>query len=293
MLFKIRAQRLSFRALDRIVFPAGKAGNILRGAFGKILWGSEDFARFFPPRRDEGPSGLADPPRPFVFRAAHLEGSSIEAGKEFYFDVNLFDLSEPLADALTRACSELAPLGFGTRRGRAEFISDNSPSAIHSVDLAGGAPCETEVSNLQVRFITPVELKGQTGSEIPFGILFARVRDRIGILSSLYGEGPLELDYRAAGERAASIRTVSCELQYNDFSRRSGRTGEVHPIGGFTGVAQYEGELAEFAPWLRAACWTGVGKHTVWGNGVIECKAKGRASPLNTPWDDSGGNPAS
>lgn len=265
------------------MFPAGKAGNILRGAFGKLLWGSEDFARFFAPRQEGGPSGLADPPRPFVFRAAHLDGRAFEAGEEFHFDVNVFDLRAPLTEALTRACPALPPLGFGTRRGRVEFIPEGQPSEIHSVDLAGHPEGETGVSNLEVSFMTPVDLKGPSGFEIPFGILFARVRDRIGILSSLYGEGPLAIDYKAVGGRAELMRTVRSELKYCDVSRRSGRTGEVHPIGGFTGIAEYEGELTEFMPFLRAAEWTGVGKHTVWGNGVIECITKKTGNPSGVP----------
>jgi hypothetical protein len=37
------------------------------------------YARVFEPQaaRGEGPSGLADWPRPFVFRASHLDGSSV------------------------------------------------------------------------------------------------------------------------------------------------------------------------------------------------------------------------
>ena len=38
-------------------------------------------------------------------------------------------------------------------------------------------------------------------------------------------------------------------------------------MGGFNGFAEYEGQLAEFLPWLRAARWVGVGRQTVWGKG--------------------------
>jgi len=254
------------------VFPAGKAGNVLRGAFGKLLWGSEDFARFFAPKQDSGPSGLADPPRPFVFRAAHLDGCVFEAGAEFYFDAHTFDVRAPLAGALTHACADLPPIGFGTRRGRIEFIRDDAPPVIHDVDLSPEA-----ASEVTVIFRTPTDLKGARSlpsqAEIPFGILFARIRDRIGTLSSLYGGGALNIDYKSMGEAADLIHTVKCEVEYRDVSRRSGRTGDVHSIGGFTGMAQYRGDLTEFMPYLRAAWWTGVGRHTVWGNGVIDCVA--------------------
>jgi CRISPR/Cas system endoribonuclease Cas6 (RAMP superfamily) len=40
-------------------------------------------------------------------------------------------------------------------------------------------------------------------------------------------------------------------------------------MNGFTGEGVYAGELGEFLPWLRAAEWTGIGRHTVWGFGAI------------------------
>jgi len=47
--------------------------------------------------------------------------------------------------------------------------------------------------------------------------------------------------------------------------------GQRHPLGGFVGEAEYEGELAEFLPYLRLGKWVGVGRQTVWGrgNGVL------------------------
>ena len=60
------------------------------------------------------------------------------------------------------------------------------------------------------------------------------------------------------GERAAAIRLCRADLAWERTERRSARTGHVHPLGGFTGEAEYAGELAEFLPWLRAARWVGV-----------------------------------
>jgi CRISPR/Cas system endoribonuclease Cas6 (RAMP superfamily) len=54
--------------------------------------------------------------------------------------------------------------------------------------------------------------------------------------------------------------------------RRSSRTGQTHSIGGFVGEAEYEGDLAEFVPYLKAAKWVGVGRQTVWGKGEIDVR---------------------
>ena len=221
-------QRFEFRAIDTISFPAGKAGNVLRGAFGKMLWGSPEFAKLCAPKLEDGPSGLQDPPRPFVIRAAHLDGSVVQAGDTLFFDVHTFDLRAPVADLF---------LNLDYAKGRIEALAAGEP-VVHTIDLRGGLA----VSGITVGFRTPVDLKGNSSRpEIPFGVLFARVRDRIGTLSGLYGEGPLDIDYAAMGARASAVRTVKCEIQYRDVSRRSGRTGDVHPIVGFTGTADYEG----------------------------------------------------
>jgi hypothetical protein len=63
-----------------------------------------------------------------------------------------------------------------------------------------------------------------------------------------------------------------CDIRQVSIERRSSRTGQRHPLGGFIGEAEYEGDLLhEFLPILRAAQWTGIGRQTVWGKGEIRC----------------------
>src|SRR4051794_10563729 len=81
----VMAMRLEFEAVDPIHFPAGKAANILRGSLGLALP-----PEIFAPRGEDGPSGLADRPRPFVFRVRHLDGTTARAGEVFRVGVNLF-----------------------------------------------------------------------------------------------------------------------------------------------------------------------------------------------------------
>jgi hypothetical protein len=125
------------------------------------------------------------------------------------------------------------------------------------------------VDRIVVRFVTPTELKAAGGmaSKPEFAVLFGRLRDRISTLRALYGAGPLDIDFRSLGQRAAAVRLSRTDLNWERAIRRSGRTGQVHPLGGFTGEAEYEGDLAVFVPWLRAGRWVGVGRHTVWGRG--------------------------
>jgi len=260
--FEFFALRFLFRAEDSVRFPPGKAGNVLRGAFGTLFRRHPDYERFFEPA-GPGPSGLKDRPRPFVFRAAHLDGRTFGPGDPFHFDVNVFSVE---TDPFVSVFAELARQGLGPGRGRAELLSAEKTQV--------SIPLEPEpgVGRIAVAFLTPTELKGPT-PDPEFATLFARARDRVSTLRALYGPGPLAIDFRAMGDRARAVRMTRCRVRHEEVERRSSKTGHVHSLGGFTGEADYQGELAEFLPILRAAAWTGVGRHTVWGNGQIAVAA--------------------
>ena len=240
--FDLYPLRFSFATCKLRDFSA----NTLRGAFGSTLKNidAEAYARFFAPKRAEGsgPSGLADPPRPFVFRML----GPLEVG------MNLFLTREPAFKLFTRVMAELGTL----------------------ISVAGTEPLRLPLSasqeracRVRVHFLTPTELKGAEQPE--FGILLARIRDRISTLRELYGDGPLAIDYKAFGERAGRVAMTRCELVPVAAERTSRGTGQTHSLGGFTGIAEYEGDLAEFLPYLEIARWTGVGRQTVWGKGEI------------------------
>ncbi len=204
------------------------------------------FLEFFTPtvltaRLAHSPAGLHDLPRPFVFR---FPGEEV--------GINLFRLSS--LDLVCRIMSELNLTLVG------------SPKHVR-ISLAPGVDPAREPQALRVRFLTPTELKGT--HEPAFGPLLARIRDRLSTLRAAYGPGPLELDFRAFGERAGRVSMTRCELQWIEQERRSKHTGQTHPLGGFVGLAEYAGDLAEFIPYLEAARWTGVGRQTVWGKGEI------------------------
>jgi hypothetical protein len=284
--FEFYRFRFHFRALDQVHFPLGKSANVVRGAFGTVLRDAvppEVYARLFEPGSSLGaaPSGLADWPRPFVLRVAHLDGLTVPEGDSFYLDAHVFDLHQPTLVHFRAALSRLAEKGLGPGRGRAELerteqldvegvaqaVWETSAAPI----VASLDPEPTPIESVTVAFRTPTELKSAGGlAERPeFPIFFGRLRDRLSTLRSLYGAGALEIDFKGLGERAAAIELRRSNLVWEQVKRKSGRTGQVHPIGGFTGEAEYSGHLAEFLPWLRAARWVGVGRQTVWGKGDV------------------------
>lgn len=300
MKFEFFRLRCHFQTVDPLQFPPVGTANLVRGAFGYALRevacrcapGGHvpecNYARIFEPRAlvQSGPSGFAERPRPFVFRTRGLDGLALLPAKPFYFDVHLFDLRNPAFPHFANALARMVQRGVGPRRQKARLEAieqlgiDGRPLGRvrsnlfepASVDLADNCP----VSSLTIRFLTPTELKCDAGlaKQPDFAVLFARTRDRISTLCSLYGPGPLAIDFRAMGDRAANVVMSSCQIESESIERRSSRTGQVHPLGGFTGEAEYRGVLGEFLPYLRVAQWTGVGRQTVWGKGEIAVTAQ-------------------
>ena len=243
--------------------PTGRArtANVLRGAFGSALKRLDEnaYREFFTPTAQSiprmeareqspsglpgcSPSGLKDLPRPFVFRLRENE-----------IGINLFRIS-----SLDLVCRVMLDL---------DLVVSAQPALLRLSLAAPSVGITENARRLRIRFLTPTELKG---AHVPdFGPLLARIRDRISTLRALYGAGPLDLDFRAFRERADCVSMTRCELQTVEEERVSKHTGQRHPIGGFTGFAEYEGGLAEFIPFLEAARWTGVGRQTVWGKGEI------------------------
>jgi hypothetical protein len=315
--FEFYRFRFHFRSAGTLFFPVYKSGNVVRGAFGGIfrklvcipschdaktcgIRADCPYARVFEPQaaRGEGPSGLADWPRPFVFRAAHLDGRTILPEEAFHFDVHIFDVRDPALPYFVQAFAQLAREGLGPGRGRAELTSvdqlDLTEARVAQVfdgeqlgmrelaapNVANLSETPAQADRVRVRFVTPTELKaGHELADRPeFGILFGRLRDRISTLRANYGAGPLEIDFRGMGERAAQVRMTQCDLQMHSADRLSSRTGQRHPIGGFVGEAEYEGQLGEFLPYLQLGKWVGVGRQTVWGKGEMEVRTDSSAS---------------
>ncbi|MBM3774234.1 MAG: hypothetical protein FJW37_03640, partial [Acidobacteria bacterium] len=282
MKFEFYPLRFEWIALDAIQFPAGLPANLLRGALGATFrrlncapecGGARacdqraycPYARVFEPRAaGSGPSGLADWPRPFCFRARHLDGRSVLPGESFDFDLHVFARDPAMPAFFVLTFDQIARHGLGPRRGRAElrvvrriaFDQDPGPTLFEgsrpvqpitpvALDLAAAA---RPARRLRVEFLSPTELiSGERPAARPeFPILFARIRDRISTLRALYGAGPLEIDFRASAARAAAVRMTRSEIRRVEYRRRSSRTGRRHPIGGFVGWADYEGELTDF-----------------------------------------------
>jgi len=133
---------------------------------------------------------------------------------------------------------------------------------------------------LTVRFLTPTFLRadGKVIHRPEFHHLFKRVRDRINALSTFFGDGPLDVDFRALGECAEKVRTVSSKIEWVERFRTSSKTRQRHELSGLVGECTYEFphpepglSNVELLKWLIAGEPLHAGRHAAWGNGWYRC----------------------
>jgi hypothetical protein len=112
--------------------------------------------------------------------------------------------------------------------------------------------------------------QGETLAEPRFGALIRRLRARLGALATTFGEAPIRDDPRELGRTADNVALATSQIVWREETRRSTRTGQRHPLGGFVGEAMYQGTLAQFLPMLRLAELLHIGKHATFGLGRVE-----------------------
>jgi len=269
-----------------------------------------------PPPGADRLSKNQDIPRPFVFRAPQTHQTRFEKGERFEFGLVLigraldflpyFVLSfRELAGeglGLNRATctlervgqTEISPNGAGTADGKAKLVYSTDDQVFRASwsDTAdqwiktrlrefSGANGNASVQRVTIRFLTPTFLRadGEVVRHPEFHHLFKRLRDRINALSTFFGDGPLDVDFKGLGERAEKVRTISAQTGWVERFRTSSKTGQRHELSGFVGSVTYDlcpdtANLAPvFLPWLAAGELLHVGKHTAWGNGWFEVRS--------------------
>ncbi len=188
--FELYPLRFRFAAREPIYLPAGESANILRGWFGKALWRAnpDAYARYFRPSTSpltsQGPSGLRDLPRPFVFRVAHLDGARLAPGETFEIGMNLFEIRERPVEIFRDAlCSML----------RAQFLGMEGEQLLR-LPLGAGPVIE----RVRVRFVTPTELKGAKQLRLRRPVR-THSRSRQHPARALFGAGPLPYRFQGYG----------------------------------------------------------------------------------------------
>jgi hypothetical protein len=244
-----------------------------------------------PPRRSDRLSTFQDLPRPFVIDPPRDPRTTFEPGQALEFGLTVVGQPTRHLPLFVGAVQSLADSGLG--RGRASFTVEEvvalGPSGERvsvyrqgAVALAGAPtvrardlvrPGDELRSDLTLRFVTATDLRdgGQPVVRAAFGPLIRRLRDRVSALAAFFGDGPLQMDFKAVGTQADSVRVAEDRTRHVDVLRRSGRTGQRHDVGGVVGEARFEGDaIGRLTALVRVGEALHVGKHAAFGNGWIE-----------------------
>ena len=263
------------------------------------LRGDCPYARVFSPVLPEGAERLRsmrDIPRPFVLRTDFEPGRLLEEGDEFAFEMVVVGDARKYLPYFLISVQNLAMTGFGMKgeRGRMRLVGvdvhkkekkewkeiftlkdgllDTSEEGFVWDDFVkmGGAVSR----RLELRFVTPTRIveRGRVVREPEFVHIVKRLRDRLNMLSVFYCGGELGLDYKGLGERAEAVECVERELEWVEQSRYMRGKRRWHPMGGYIGRMEFEGEFGEFLPLLYAGEYLHLGKFAVWGYGRIKVR---------------------
>jgi hypothetical protein len=250
----------------------------------------------FVPEGSEKISKNRDIPRPFVIKPPLETKETYLPGERLSFDVVLVGKIREYLPYFIVTFKELSQAGLGRNRAPVELVGvdhvgcDGIPAPVYTkednlvrppsaaiswADLCGSHNSNNGAANVMrvtLRFLTPTLLRadGVVSRRPSFGPLAKRLRDRINALSYFYCGAGLDIDFKAFGDEAEKIKTVSDSTGWVESSRYSRRREVSHDLSGFVGEVTFEGELGMFLPYLKLGEYLHVGKNAVFGNGWYE-----------------------
>lgn len=278
-----------------------------------------------PPQGSDRLSKNQDIPRPFIFRPPLDSKTTYEAGETFEFELVLLGTAVNYLPYFVLAFREIVSGGFGLNRARCELtqvtanrgqgtgdlIYSTADQVFHQPQVSSlgdylnarhtlfPVTCNLSPILVAVSFLTPTYLRadGQIVREPEFHHLFKRLRDRLNALSTFYGPGPIDADFKALGGLAEKVRTVKRDVHWVERYRTSSKTHQRHELSGFVGSCIYDfsgvalplpsggglrvaesrisNDLTSDAllSWLLAGELCHVGKHAAWGDGWCAIEA--------------------
>lgn len=153
--------------------------------------------------------------------------------------------------------------------GKSHFKDD-----FHTID-SGDIMSQDELPDphrAKFRFLTPARIKynGKFIDDANFEVLIRNLLRRLSSLARIHCGEQWELDWKGLIERTKEIKTVQSDLAWKDWERYSKRQDTKLKMGGFLGDITFEGDLAEFMPFLKLGEYLHIGKGTVFGLGKYE-----------------------
>ena len=233
-------------------------------------------------------------PRPYLLEIPLDRQTDFEPGALLTIRLRLFGKAIHYAPLFVTTFRELGREGIGKGRLPYQLVHVESEGAdqypvtiyqqgveqVHAPLIMTGADIRNKsmqsdssrMEKVTLFFETPLRIKwnGQYTSDPQFHVIFRNILRRVtSMLQFHHDEEPQGEFIEEWIRRTEKILLIRQETRWVDYSRYSVRQDSKMKLGGIQGWAQYEGDLAEFLPWLRVAELLHLGKNTVFDLGRI------------------------
>ncbi|MBC2698454.1 MAG: CRISPR system precrRNA processing endoribonuclease RAMP protein Cas6 [ANME-2 cluster archaeon] len=234
-------------------------------------------------------------PHPFVIEPTLDKRQYYGIEDELDFHIILVGRAVDYIPYIIFAFEELGRIGIGKDKGKYSLekvisINNNRELLIYdgnshiqddfyvmdSTELVRQA-AQLNYQQVTFYFLTPTRIKnkGKLTIDIDFVIILRNLLRRLSRLAEVHCDEKWELEWNELIEMANDrVSTVSSELKWYDWKRYSQRQGTKMKMGGFLGEITFEGELAEFMPFIKLGELLHMGKGTVYGLGKYEIKGE-------------------
>ncbi len=127
-------------------------------------------------------------------------------------------------------------------------------------------------NRVTLRFLTRARIKynGDPVIDLDFEIFMVNLLGRLESIARVHSDEKWDFDKIGLIKRSKDIRTVNNDLKWKDLKRRSNRQNVEMEKGGLLGEITYEGELAEFMPFIKLGEFLHIGGGTAYGLGKYE-----------------------
>src|SRR3990172_6721043 len=223
-------------------------------------------------------------PHPFVIEPFEDTRTTFEPGEPLSFGLVLIGKAIDHLPYFIYTFEELGNSGIGKGRGRyildaVHTLGDSSEQIYSSQERKLKGPVQpltvSESSGgnghtLSLSFLTPTRIvyEDHLVDHPEFHMMIRNLLRRIAHLSYFHCEGDSsEFDFRGFIQRAMAVTIKEKSIEWYDWERYSARQDTRMKLGGFVGDITFEGDLAEFIPYLQAGEHVHIGKGTSFGLG--------------------------
>lgn len=223
-------------------------------------------------------------PHPFVMMPDPAL-RDLERGATTDLMITLIGKANQQLPYIVHAISQAGESGIGPANGKYELIAvqqESSPGSKDWQDILNRQSLEPlplvhshipEIPDIvTVELKSPLRLKHNgrlmNSDNFEFAGIAGNLLRRISSLSYFHDDTPFEADFKALVEYAKTVKPLSVNLKWYDWTRYSSRQQQAMQMGGLLGTASFRGnDLMPFWPLLWIGQWLHLGKATSMGLG--------------------------